>query len=161
MHSRIFGIITKKEYDEHIETEGEIEMPIWQFEQSLPSEMDYVNGDTDLNDDFECLIQCLKRTTDKFEYDSDNHTIKLLEGFKEEYFKPKWDKIKELVNGEKAFERFCTDTMLPFQISEASNDRYSFYQCDEEGYYDSLDGFIRTANINEEYIVFGSIDYHY
>ena len=53
MHSRIFGIITKKEYDKHIKEEGEIEMPIWQFEESLPSEMDYVNGDTDFEDDFE------------------------------------------------------------------------------------------------------------
>lgn len=161
MHSRIFGIITKKEYDEYIKEEGEIKMPIWQFEQRLPYEMDYVSDDTDLDDDFEWLIESIRAHTTKFEANFINHTIKFLPGFKEEYFEKAWDQIQELINSQDAYKHFYTDSMLSFKIREAADEHYGFYQCDKEGCYDTFDNFIRYADTDVEYAVFGSIDYHY
>ena len=160
MHSRIFGIITKREYDEYIKEEGEMKMPLWQFEQSLPDGMDYVDDDTDLNEDFEWLITYLRKKSEKFEYNVDTHEIKFLKGFKEEYFKERWDEIKKLIEAPNAFNEFCNDTMLSFKIGDAANEHYGFYQCDEEGCYETFDDFIRWIDLDQIYVVFGSLDYH-
>lgn len=157
MHSRIFGIVTKKEYKEK---EGEMEMPLWQFEQSLPGGMDYVNDNTNLNEDFEWLVGYLCNRSEKIEYNVDTREIKFLTGFKEDYFKERWGKIKELIEAPNAFNEFCNGTMLPFKIEDAANERYSFYQCDEEGCYETLDDFIRWADLDQTYVIFGSLDYH-
>lgn len=160
MHSRIFGIVTKKHYDNYIKEEGEMKMPIWQFEQSLPYGMDYVDDDTDLNEDFEWFIECLRVHTTKFEANFISHTIKFFPGFKEEYFEKAWNQIQELINGQNAYKHFCTDSMFSFKIREATDEHYGFYQCDEEGYYDTFDNFIRDVDADVEYAVFGSLDYH-
>lgn len=161
MHSRIFGIVTKKHYDNYVKEEGKMKMPIWQFEESLPPAMDYVDDDTNLDDDFNWLIEHLRAHTTKFEVSFISHTIKFLPGFKEEYFERAWNQIQELINSQDAYKHFCTDSMLSFNIREGANEHYGFYQCDEEGCYDTFDNFIRYADANVEYAVFGSIDYHY
>ena len=160
MHSRIFGIVTKKHYDNYVKKEDEMEMPLWQFEESLPDGMDYVDDDTDLNEDYEWLIEYLCKRSEKLEYNVDTHEIKFLKGFKEEYFKESWDKIKGLIEAPNAFNEFCNNTMLSFKIGDAANERYSFYQCDEEGDYETFDDFIRQIKLNQTYVVFGSLDYH-
>lgn len=161
MHSRIFGIITKEEYEEYIECNGELEMPKWQFEENLPPEMDYVDGDVNFEEDCQWLIKCLKQNSNKLEYDENTHVIKFLSGFKEEYFKKKWDTLHSFIHQPDAFDQFCKNTMLPFRMSETINDRYSFYQCDENGGYETFDNFVRYLDTNKEYVIFGSLDYHY
>lgn len=163
MHSRIFGIIKKEEYEALVREEGIApEMPVSAFEENLPEIMDYVNGDTDFDADFDWLITHLHNRASKFEYDPSTHIIKLQAGFKEEYFEKSWKQIKELLETPNAFDGFCNGLSgLVYQLTEAINDRYGFYVCNEHGWYDTMDDFIRYADINTEYVVFGSIDYHW
>lgn len=159
MHSRIFGIIKKDNYDKIIKEEGKISIPIQEFEQNLPYVMNYVSEETNLDEDIEWLINELKVDSNKFKYNSETHTIKFYFGFAEDYFKKKWEYLKELVETENAFRQFCRSDSFSFEIRDTAESYYEFYQCNEKGYYSTFDGFVRALDYDVEYVIFGSLDY--
>lgn len=167
MHSRILGIVTKTEYDNKLINEcwdvDEAKLPYYQFEEEgIAGISDYVSRDTNVEEDFRWLKDCINARSriinDYIIYDEANLTFTFKKGFKEEYFKEDFSKLKNKVNQDNAFEAFTQDG---YTFKELIEDRYGFYQADFDGCYDTIDNFIREAKIDVEYKVFDSIDYHF
>lgn len=106
MHSRIFGIVERDYYDNNKDNfDWELD-----YDDSLPGFADYIDHDTDINQDFKWLVECLINKTDRSLIEVDNNvlTIKFKPGFKEAYFREKWDAlINTLVGSPDSFEQFC------------------------------------------------------
>ena len=164
MHSRIFGVTEKEYFDTHQEEHD------WElnYDYDVPSFADYTSTDTDLEDDLEWLVQCLGYDTDKslFEYDKSEHTIKFKPGFKEAYFKPKWDKLlKQVLGNPDAFDQFCGNAKhsndIMYDVRKCIDEEFGFYVADEYGNWETMDSFVRRMDYDKTYKVFDSVDYHY
>ena len=164
MHSRIIGMIDKQYFDTHQDEHS------WEldYEYDVPSFADYTSDDTDLAEDFEWLVQVLVHETDSalLEVDMKELTIKFKPGFKEMYFKPKWDKlIKKVLGNPDAFDQFCGLTRnsndIMYDIKKCIDEEYSFYIADEYSSWQTLDSFIRDIDYDKVYKAFDSVDYHY
>lgn len=162
MHSRIFGIVERDYYDKNIDKfDWELD-----YDDSLPGFADYINHDTDINQDFKWLVECLINKADRSLIEVDNNvlTIKFKPGFKEAYFREKWaDLIKNLVGSPDSFEQFCgiKPTDFAYRCKKLLDEEYEFYTADEYSDYSTLDEFIRHVKYDTEYVVFDSVDYHY
>lgn len=171
MHSRILGIMSKKEVEQAREYEEELKLPLWDFEENIPYFADYVGEAENFEEDFDWVVECLQVVSNKFITNKETHSIKFLKGFKEEYFKGRYDKIKEFFDNPASLEVFCgivSETKNKYQIGDELyqiqsliEKESSFYVSDLDGTYETLDSFIRNINEDEEYIIFDTIDYHY
>ena len=159
MHSRIMGILTKENYNKLTEENGgSIPMPDFTVFDSLPGWADYVNDDVDFQDDFAWLCEYLNN--DYFEYNPETHVIKFQKGYKEEFFKKRFNLLKEIINKENALEVFCSPTES-WEMRTCIRDETGFLITDDYGSWDYLDEFIRYLETDVEYVVFGSLDYHW
>lgn len=159
MHSRIMGILTKENYNKLMkENGGSIPMPDFTVFDRLPGWADYVNDDVDFQDDFAWLCEYLNN--DYFEYNSETHIIKFQKGYKEEFFKKRFNLLKEIINKENALEVFCNPTES-WEMRTCIRDETGFLITDDYGSWDYLDEFIRYLETDVEYVVFGSLDYHW
>ena len=86
-----------------------------------------------------------------------NYKLTLLPNGKEEYFGHRLNSLKSLIYN-MSIEEFCRD-VVAFQMQEEINKRHSFYIY-SDGYYQTLDNFIRDLNEGEVYYICGVIDYH-
>ena len=159
MHSRIMGITTKEYYEERKQEMGEeLKLPDFETMDQLPGWADYVDPDTNFQEDFEWFCDCLE--SKYFHYNVKTHTIKFDKGFAEEYFKERFEKLKKMVNandGLKQFSNYPTShTMEGLIVGKGG-----FIVSDDMGWYDNLDNFIRRIEYGVEYIVFDSVDYHW
>lgn len=166
MHSRILGIVEKSFYDENIDNYN------WDlsiFEDEVPGFADYCNTNTEIDKDFIWLIEVLVNQrhidTSLFDIDDKELTIKFKPGFKEAYFRDKWETlIKNVIGTPDAFEQFCginDRTDFAYRCKKLINEEYGFYVADEYGSYETLDDFIRRINYDETYKCFASCDYHF
>lgn len=161
MHSRIMGILTKRNYNKLAkENDGVISMPDFTYFDRLPGWADYVNDDVNFEDDFKWLCQFLNKDNDCFEYNPDTHVIRFTKGFKGQYFKKRFDELKDLLNSENGLENFCSSN-TSYTLKSLIEDETGFLVTDDCGDCVNLDQFIRCLNYNEEYVVFGSLDYHW
>lgn len=161
MHSRIMGILTKENYNKLMEENGGvIKMPNFEEFDRLPGWADYVNDDVDFGDDFEWFCNFLNNNNDYFEYNPKTHIIKFNKGFKEQYFKDRFEKLKEILNADDGLKRFCSD-IDSYTLKSMVEDETGFLVTDDYGNWMNLDEFIRYLKCDEEYVVFGSLDYHW
>lgn len=161
MHSRIMGILTKENYDKLMkENGGSIPMPDFTLFDRLPGWADYVDDDTDFESDFDWFCNFLNTNSDYFEYNPETHIIRFTKGFKEQYFKGRFEKLKEMINAENGLERFCSYG-ASYEFKSTIEDETGFLVTDNYGDWMNLDQFIRYLDCYEEYVVFGSLDYHW
>ncbi len=161
MHSRIFGIVPLVYYDENMDMDTS-----WEFHFA-----DYTRRSTSLDSDVAWLRENLLAKTTAcgggglFELNLNDHTIKFYEGFKEVYFKEKWEMIVNLISFSKdAFKKFCgygDDFMFIHTLKKSIEEEFGFYICDDCGAYSTLDEFIRNIEYGKTYKIFGSLDYHF
>lgn len=164
MHSRIIGITEKQYFDTH-QDEHDWEL---NYDYDVPDFADYTSTDTDLADDFEWLVKCLIHDTDAslLDVNMNELTIKFKPGFKERYFKPKWDKLlKQVLGNPAAFDQFCglskNSNDIMYDVKKCIDEEYGFYIADEYGSWETLDSFIREIDYDKTYKCFDSVDYHY
>lgn len=166
MHSRIFGIVEKSFYEENI---NNYNWDLSVLEYEVPSFADYCNTNTEIDKDFIWLIENFVNAkhidTSLFDIDDKELTIKFKPGFKEAYFRSKWENlIKNVIGSPDAFEQFCginDRTDFAYRCRKLINEEYGFYVADEYGNYETLDDFIRRINYDEVYKCFASCDYHF
>lgn len=161
MHSRIMGVLTKENYNKLMEeNSGIIKMPNFAEFDHLPGWADYVDDEVNFEEDFEWFCDFLNTNNDYFEYNPETHTIRFTKGFKEQYFKNRFEKLREMLNAEDGFEKFCSDG-ASYMLKSAVEDETGFLVTDDYGDWMNLDQFIRYLDCGEEYVVFGSLDYHW
>ena len=163
MHSRILGIVDKDFYAAHID---EYSWNLNCFEYETPGFADYCSTDTDLDKDFMWLIECIVFETDAalINIDDKELTIQFRPGFKEAYFRKKWETlVKNVIGAPDAFDQFCGNkhTDFSYRCRKLLSKEFGFYVADEYGSYETLDDFIRGVDYDKTYKVFASVDYHY
>lgn len=153
MHSRIYQVNTKP-----IESYEYIDKSDYYDHWFTNQIADYVNGDTDREDDIEWLKSCAKG----YDVDKDENGYYLIVHSKEEYFTDAFRKFKEALAkiGEPTIEDFIKGIDL-WYLNDADEDKYGFYV---EWYGHELmplDRFIRRCVVDQKYYLGGTIDYHY
>ena len=118
---------------------------------------DYVDGDTDREYDIKWFIDCLigKEMIAK----SDNESFTLGENAREKYFKEKYDALKECMDN-MSLEKFCTDSLDLYKIQMYVEDKHDFY-IHHDGYYETLDSFMRDVKDGDTWYFGGTLDYHF
>jgi len=161
MHSRIFQIST-----EPIEKEDYIEESTFYDTTFVGEVADYVNENTDRNDDIEWLKCCYENVEGII---IDNGTITITD--KKKYFEKKFEKFKEQLNKletETTLEAFAKADRTYYDFSytlwelkcAAEGDKFGFYVYDtQDGLY-RFDDFVRYYDENVPYYIGATIDYH-
>ena len=153
MHSRIYQISkTPIDRDDYID-EGHY-YDHW-FTNSIA---DYVNGDTDREDD----INWLKSYANAISFDSDDNGEYFIVTSKEEYFKEKFEAFHKFLDIVKGYtlQDFASGIYEMWGLKDAYEDKFGFY-VDADGELMNFDSFVRRCVINEKYYIGGTIDYHF
>lgn len=121
---------------------------------------DYVSDSADRDDDLEWLENVLLDRIGEFvDFDKEEGSFIFKEGFKEEYFRPNFEKFKKMAE-EITLEDFASSSLETYKLKVLMSDDFSFY-FDEEGDLSNLDSFIRTGAIADvKYYIGGTVDYH-
>lgn len=163
MHSRIFQL-SKDKVTEPL-TESDI---ITYNEWFVGQIADYVNENTDRENDIDWLLQTLNEEVSKYititKMNNVYISITFKSGFKEQYFKEKLIKLKELVKN-LTLEDFCDPgSIVIYSIENKIESKFGFYVYnDETGYIVPFDAFVRELNgtVEETYYFGSTIDYHW
>ena len=158
MHSRIYQISkTPVDMDDYIDEEKYYDH--W-FTNSVA---DYVDGDTDRDDDIEWLKDCYEKKGLSFGQD-DNGEYFIVED-KTKFFEANFEKfqkeLKEL--SEKTFDDFMSGGMSLYRLNSSYDDESGFYIDDDGEYYGitTFDRLMRGATEGEKYYIGATIDYHF
>ena len=167
MHSRIFCLVSKNQSEEEKEnikkdfkglTEDEF------YDQFQSYGVDYCNDETNLKDDWEWLGR--NKACEIYEEDG-RFFIRFTKDCIKNYISNKLEKLKEKVD-ELTLENF--DEWVVFDLQNLLNDKHSFWFLINEQYNDySFDSLLLSMwkdiqqgkNINLDYEVVKSVDYHY
>lgn len=158
MHSRIFQISKNP-----IDKEDYIEESHYWDHWFTNSHADYVNGDTDREDDIKWLKNCYENRGLIFGTD-DNGEYFIIED-KTKYFAPKFEEfqnlIKQLANS--TLDSFATTKldMDVYRLKAAYEDKCGFYVDGEDCDLCSLDDFIRWNDNGIKFYIGATIDYHF
>ena len=118
---------------------------------------DYVSENTDRNHDIEWFVSYLK--SKNVVSKSNEESFTLSDNFREKYFKEKYDALKECVSN-MSFETFCKNSLDLYRVTSYIEDKYEFY-IHHDGYYETLDSFMRNANDGQTWYFGGTLDYHF
>lgn len=158
MHSRIFQVSI-----EPIEEENLIED--YRYEDGfVGSHADYVVKETS-ETDIESDLEWLQEATKGLEVDKEKKTLKILS--KEDYFKNKHEKFKELADELSyiSLEDFISNeaTFSVEDLKSAFEEKRGFYIDDNDEYIGiaNLDNWIRNAEENKTYYIGNIFDYHF
>ena len=158
MHSRIYQISTKPIYkDDYIEEYRYYDH--W----FLNSVADYVNGDTNRENDIDWLKSCYKEQGLSFGADEGGEYLVVED--KSKYFAKSFEEfqraLKEL--SEITINDFLTAKygMKMYNLKSAYNDECGFYVDGDVVGLETFDTFIRYADINVKYYIGATIDYHF
>lgn len=164
MHSNVYGIVPIDVYN----NDPEMKLHYYSWD-TLPSFCDYMEPIEEAKFPDEAarihlhLFNDAKVSPDLFELDEDNLTIKFKEGFKEAYFRSRWDLlVKTVLTSSDAFAQFSGLKYGPLidTVLKTINREGNFYVADEYGGYDTFDNFIRSINYDTTYKIFDIWDYH-
>ena len=155
MHSRIFQLS-----NEPISKEDYIGEDFFFEDSFIGLVADYVDGDTNREEDIQWFIDSLSSYSDYFEYDKDEQSIIFKDGFSKKYFSKRLEKLKELVNN-MTINEFCNNSMEVYTIENLVENKFGFYVVDHNYVIRSLDDFIRNLTPNEKYYFGATIDYHF
>lgn len=155
MHSRIFQIEKNALTEEDYITSSSI--PEW-FTYSIA---DYTSDDCNREDEIDWLMTDVLggiATVDGNKLTFSSDVRRYFKGNHEAFI----NAAKKLSNV--TFDDFVykhsVDTVL-FSLEEAYSDRYGLYVYSDDGFFDTLDNFIRQAKDGETYFIGGVVDYHY
>lgn len=154
MHSRIFQVsmepIPKEDYI------GES----FYYDHWFTSEIaDYVNGDTDRDND----IEWLQGFSESFAFGTDDGGEYFIVKDKVKYFEPNFKRFMEAVNTIKDYtlEDFIGGFYgAMYQLKDAYEDKFGFY-INADGETMTLDSFVRGCATGEKYYIGATIDYHF
>lgn len=158
MHSRIFQISTKPIHrDDYIE-----ESNYWDH-WFIGSVADYVNGNTDRNDDIGWLKSCYE---DKgLLFGIDNYGEYFIIEDKSKYFEGRLEMFKDILKelSEITLDDFITDNcdVKMYRLKAAYNDKFGFYVENEGWGTETLDDYIRHSDNGTKYYIGATIDYHF
>lgn len=164
MHSNIYGIIKKSEYDIRVSEGDKIELD---FYDELPHFADYVSDVDDILEEIEWLKEYFigehKVPESLFSIDMTEQTIKFMPGFKEAYFAESWQDLIKCILNSKAYADFCgiSGHGLTDRIKRNLGEDCGFYVADEYSCYETIDSFIRGVQVEETYKIFDVVDYHF
>ena len=161
MHSRIFQLERSKgdiddysleEYDFNYDSKHE-----WFIGQVA----DYVNEDTDKNEDVEWFLACMEECNRFFTInrtDTEVESITFSPGFKRMYFFERFNKLQQTVD-EMNLDDF-TSSIKAYRLRQLVEEKFGFYVCCENN-LQSMDDFVRDLPDAETTYYFGNtIDYH-
>ena len=152
MHSRIYQISkTPVDMDDYIDEEKYYDH--W-FTNSVA---DYVDGDTDRENDIKWFVKFLKSKDMILE--SNDESFTLGENVREKYFKEKYDALKECMEN-MSFKKFCSDSLALYKIQMHIEDKYDFY-IHHDGAYQTIDNFMRNVEDGQTWYFGGILDYHF
>ena len=161
MHSRIYQISkTPIDRDDYIEEDKYYNH--W-FTNIVA---DYVNGDTNRNDDIEWLQNCYGNEGLSFGQDENGEYFVVED--KPKYFESNFEEFKKALQelSEKTLDNFISggesDISL-YRLKKSYDDEFGFY-VDDDGEYQGLatfDCFMRCATVGEKYYIGATIDYHF
>lgn len=153
MHSRIFQVslepIDKWDYIE--------ESDYWDhwFTREIA---DYVDDDTNREEDIKWLISCcdglILHKDDKGEY--------FIVKNKEAYFAKKFERFTQTIDKIKDYtlKDFTEGFFEMWGLKDAYEDKFGFY-VDADGEVMNFDSFVRACAKDEKYYIGGTIDYHW
>ena len=160
MHSRIYQISKSP-----IDIDDYIEESKYYDHWFLNSVADYVDDDTNRDDDNEWLEDCYKNKG--LYFGRDNSGEYFIVEDKTKFFEAKFEKfqqeIKEL--SEKTLDDFMggESNMSLYRLNSLYDDDLGFY-IDDEGEYHGVttfDRFMRHATVGTKYYIGATIDYHF
>ena len=154
MHSRIFQVSLKPINESDYKTEFDyIDVDSW----FLRSIADYVNDNTDRDDDIDWLISCVQG----IDFGKDEFGEYFIIRNKCDYFERSFIEFKDtMLKMNCTLEEFSKGLPQMYLIQNAYNDEYGFY-ADVDGELLTFDSFIRLCVTDEKYYIGKTIDYHY
>lgn len=158
MHSRIFQV---SKYP--IDIEDYIEESNYYDHWFTSSVADYVNGDTDRENDIDWLKACVEDKGISFSPFGDE--MYLIVEDKIKYFESKFEAFKNalkelsIIPIEQFISGECGLSM--YRLKEAYDDKFGFYVDSDETYLVTFDDFVRHADVGVKYYIGATIDYHF
>ena len=153
MHSRIFQVSMEPIQKEDYITEG------FYWDHWFTNEIaDYINGDTDRDNDIEWLKDC----SEALIFGEDDGGEYFIVKDKEKYFEIKYKRFMEVLNKIKNYTLadFAQGFFEMWSLKEAYEDKFGFY-VNADGETMNLDSFIRGCATGEKYYIGATIDYHF
>ena len=117
----------------------------------------YVSGDVDREHDIKWFVSYLKGKDMLIK--SDNKSFTLGSSAREKYFKEKYDALKEYI-ANVSLEKFCTYSLDLYRIGAYIEEKDDFY-IHHDGYYETLDSFMRHVEDGDTWYFGGTLDYHF
>lgn len=156
MHSRIFQVSTQP-----IDKSDYIKESFFYEHWFLDQIADYVDAETDRQDDIEWLKGCYKQGI-TFGADENGEFFTITD--KNEFFKTKFKAFKDALQKLSAMtiDEFVNDEchLDMYNMRQAYNETYGFYVCEDED-LQTMDTFIRYAETDTKYYIGATIDYHF
>ena len=161
MHSRIFQLERSKgDIDDYSLEEYDFNYDS-QHEWFIGQVADYINEDTDKNEDVEWFLACMEECNRFFTInrtDTEVESITFSPGFKRMYFFERFNKLQQTVD-EMNLDDF-TSSIKAYRLRQLVEEKYGFYVCCENN-LQSMDDFVRDLPDAETTYYFGNtIDYH-
>lgn len=163
MHSRIFQL-SNDEVTEPLTESSIIAFNEWFVNQIA----DYVDENTDRESDIDWLLQTFNEETCKyitvFKMNDFYVSITFKPGFKEEYFREKFTKLKELVKNLTLEEFSDSSSITAYSIKDEVESKFGFYVYNNETeFIIPFDTFVRELNgtVEETYYFGSTVDYHW
>ena len=158
MHSRIYQTSTNP-IDEIDYIEESHYYDHW-FTNSIA---DYVNGDTDRNEDIAWLKECYDGSGLEFGVDDGGEYFIVADKkkFFEEHFQTFKTTLKELTD--KSIDEFASHTIdyLVCRLNAMYDDEFGFYVQDDDCGLCTLDYLIRSKDNGAKFYIGATIDYHF
>lgn len=163
MHSRIFQL-SNDEVTEPLTESSIIAFNEWFVNQIA----DYVDENTNRESDIDWLLQTFNEETCKyitvFKTNDLYVSITFKPGFKEEYFREKFTRLKELVKNLTLEEFSDSSSITAYSIKDEVESKFGFYVYNNETeFIIPFDTFVRELNgtVEETYYFGNTIDYHW
>lgn len=158
MHSRIYQISKNP-----IDKEDYIEESNYWDHWFIGSIADYVNGDTDREDDIKWLKDCYEERGISFGVDDDGEYIVIEDKVK--YFTPKFEFFQKALRELPAstIDDFigCECGYSLYNLKAAYDDEFGFYVDGDDTSMETFDSFIRSSSNGMKFYIGATIDYHY
>lgn len=156
MHSRIFQFSTEP-HERHISCEEIVELMSGSFIGTIA---DYVD-ESDREEDIAWLLDYLAASApDYFEYNPAEGSIIFRAGFKQKYFRQRFEEFKKKVTTME-LKDFAEDTYEVYELMQLIDDRHGFYIY-MKGYWQTFDSFVRRdMEESRKYFIGATFDYHW
>ena len=161
MHSRIFQLERSKgDIDDYTIEEYDFACDC-KHEWFIGQVADYVDEDTDRNDDIEWFLGCMEECNRFFTINrtgTEVESITFLPNFKRMYFFERFNKLQQTVD-EMNLDDFI-DSIAVYRLEQLVEKKFGFYICCEDN-LQTMDDFVRNLPNTEITYYFGTtIDYH-